>query len=85
VGHDWDALRWVDGPDLRRGRRTVYVTWRLSRCTRCTTERREVFEQRGRELVKIENRYDYADGYHDLGRVTQAQVHAALWRASKES
>jgi hypothetical protein len=44
-----------------------------------------VFEQRGRELVKVANRYDYADGYHDLGRVTQAQVHAALWRASKES
>ena len=79
IGHDWDEIKWEDGPDVRRGRRTIYVTYRIARCTRCSSGRREVFEQFRGMIVKSCNRYNYAPGYSDAGKMSQSEVHTALF------
>jgi hypothetical protein len=80
-GHDWDMLRWEDGPTIHRGRRlTIYVVHRISRCPRCTMIRKEIFEQINGELIKTDNRYSKVGGYSgSAGRMTQAEIRTALW------
>lgn len=78
IGHDWDNFRWEDGPDVRRGRGTAYVTYRRGTCTRCTSLRTEVFEQGARLIKKVANRYKLSEEYKAAGKMTQAEVHTAL-------
>lgn len=79
-GHDWDEPTWEDGPDVKDGRRTVYVHHRVCRCVRCGSVRTEVFEQAGRTLAKVANRYRYSKEYEDRTRMAPGEVHTALWR-----
>lgn len=84
IGHDWaDDTHWEDGDVVRRGRRTIFVTFRVSRCWRCGTVRKEVFEQHEKVIVKQTNRYTYTKEWKQAARLTQPEIHTRLRRQAK--
>lgn len=84
IGHDWPhILRWEDGPDERLAPRVIsHVCYRIARCQRCGTERRETFDQIRGWLTKRKNsnRYIYPPGWKDTQRMTQPEIHTQLWK-----
>lgn len=85
IGHDWPhILHWEDGPDERIAPRVIsHVCYRVARCQRCGTERRETFDQIRGWLTKRRGaqRYTYPAGWRDMERLTQSEVHTKLYRA----
>jgi hypothetical protein len=82
IGHDWDAdaPKWEEGPDVRYGRRVVYVHHRVMDCGRCESQRVEIFEQNGESIEKTGNRYRYSRQYRDRDRLAPKEIHTQLWR-----
>jgi hypothetical protein len=83
IGHDWPhVLNWEPGPDAKQGRRTVWVHYRVCRCLRCGTIRKEIFIQTSSEFYKQKpngNRYHYSDAYKHAGSFTQPEIHRRLF------
>lgn len=92
IGHQWRGnARWVDGPTRKVGRRSEYVTYRVSRCPACTTERKEVYVQVAdrddivRSMEKTGNRYKHPKDWRASGRLTQGEIHAQQYRRSRRA